>query len=142
MTALTISQLARAGGVGVETVRFYQRRGLIADPRPGTFGGAPGRRHYGDGDVQQLRFIRQAQVAGFSLVEIAELMALDVASDRTRARQLAQARIADIDNRIAALKTARAHLSALADACARSEEGDCPIIAAFQRDNEPVGRRT
>lgn len=130
MTALTISQLARAGGVGVETVRFYQRRGLIDDPRPGSLGGAPGRRHYGKDDVDRLRFIRQAKVAGFSLAEIAELHALDRSTDRARARAMATARIADIDRRIAELGDARAKLAGLARSCARGEGDDCPIIAA------------
>ncbi len=130
MTALTISQLARSAGVGVETVRFYQRRGLINDPRPRLRSGT-GRRHYGGEDVERLRFIRQAQVAGFSLAEIAELMELDAGSDRARARELARARIADIDTRIAALTEARSRLDALAGACARGEGDGCPIIAAF-----------
>lgn len=126
---LTISELARAGGVGVETVRFYQRKGLLADPRPSQRA-VTGRRHYGDEDVRRLRAIREAQVGGFTLAEIAELLVLDAATDRARARAMAEARVADIDRRIAALSAARERLSGLARACAESGDADCPIIAA------------
>ena len=126
--ALTISELARAGGVGVETVRYYQRRGLLHDPRPGTIRGG-GRRHYSDEDLRKLRFIRSAQRAGFSLAEIAAL----VAPERTRAeaRQLARARIARLDLQIAELEAARGWLGELARECAKGGTGPCPIIAAF-----------
>lgn len=123
----TIGELAAAGGVGVETVRYYQRRGLMeTPPRDG------GVRRYGAGDIRRLRFIRQAQAAGFSLDEIAELIALDASRDRPRARELARARIAALDVRIAKLTAARSALERLADDCGASEEGPCPIIAAFE----------
>ena len=81
MTSLTIGSLAKAGGVGVETVRFYQRRGLIAEPeRPDR----KGVRRYGADDIRQLRFIRMAQKAGFTLTEIRELLVLDATEDRVR----------------------------------------------------------
>jgi len=127
--ALTISELARAGGVGVETVRFYQRKGLLADPKPGGRGG--GRRHYGNDDVRRLRSIREAQTGGFSLAEIDELLSLDATCEREQARALAETRIAEIDRRIAALSAARARLAKLAKACARGEGDGCPIIVAF-----------
>lgn len=129
--ALTISQLARSAGVGVETVRFYQRRGLLADPRPSQVPGAVGRRHYGEADTQRLRFIRRAQAAGFTLAEIAELLDLDRSDDRARARIMAQARIAALDEEIARLEAARASLGKLARACAKGGAGPCPILAAF-----------
>ena len=72
MAAMSISQLARSAGVGVETVRYYQRRGLLADPRPQKTG-VSGIRHYGPDEVRRLRFVRSAQAAGFTLEEIAEL---------------------------------------------------------------------
>ena len=87
--ALTISELARSAGVGVETVRFYQRKGLIFDPKPASTAGAPGRRHYGEEEERRLRFIRSAQRAGFTLEEIAELLELDRSNDRSRARAMA-----------------------------------------------------
>lgn len=130
--ALTISQLAKSAGVGVETVRFYQRRGLLPDPRPARFGGAPGRRHYGPDEERRLRFIRAAQRAGFTLDEISELLALDRTGDRARARELANARIADLDARIAELEAARRSLGKLARECASGDTGPCPIIEAFE----------
>ena len=125
----TIGGLAAAGGVGVETVRYYQRRGLMETPPR-----AGGIRRYGAGDVRRLRFIRQAQAAGFSLDEIAELIALDAGRDRPRARDLARARIAALDVKIADLAAARSSLEKLARDCAASDEGPCPIIAAFEVD--------
>ncbi|HEY0115372.1 MAG TPA: MerR family transcriptional regulator, partial [Allosphingosinicella sp.] len=85
--SLAIGKLASAGGVGVETIRFYQRKGLMEQP---TRAGAI--RRYGHEDVRRLRFIRQAQTAGFTLQEIRELLELDAADDRSRARELAEAR--------------------------------------------------
>jgi len=129
--AMTISELARAGGVGVETVRFYQRRGLLADPRPARHGGAPGRRHYGDDEVRRLRFVRSAQRAGFTLDEIARLLELDRMNDRPAARGMARERIAALDARIAELEMARNALAKLAKACAGGADGPCPILEAF-----------
>jgi len=84
---LTIGKLAEAGGVGVETIRYYQRRGLLAEPERGYHGGV---RRYGAQDVRRLRFIRSAQAAGFTLEQIGELLALDARDDRPRARALAR----------------------------------------------------
>jgi MerR family mercuric resistance operon transcriptional regulator len=129
----TIAGLARAGGVGVETVRYYQRRGLLDTPeRPGGGGLSGGVRRYGDDDVRRLRFIRAAQAAGFTLEQIGELLALDAGEDRARARELARARLASLDAKIAELETARAALWRLAGACASSDTGPCPIIASFE----------
>jgi MerR family mercuric resistance operon transcriptional regulator len=123
----TIGGLARAGGVGVETVRYYQRRGLM--PTPAAGGGV---RRYAAADLRRLRFIRAAQAAGFTLEEIGDLLALDAADDRPRARELAKDRIAALDERIAELQIARNALSRLADACARGGSGPCPILSAFE----------
>ncbi|WP_150292298.1 MerR family transcriptional regulator [Sphingobium estronivorans] len=131
--AMTISGLARAGGVGIETVRFYQRRGLLDRPdRPESGGISGGVRRYADEDVRRLRFIRSAQAAGFTLEQIGELLRLDAGQDRTRARELAAERLAALDLKIAELQTARDSLRRLASACHASEEGPCPIIAAFE----------
>jgi MerR family transcriptional regulator, mercuric resistance operon regulatory protein len=125
----TIGGLAKASGVGVETVRYYQRRGLLPEPaRP------PGEvRRYGEADVKRLRFIRSAQAAGFTLREIGELLALDASDDRARARELAQARVAAIDEKIEELREARDALAALATDCAKKRGGPCPILKAFDR---------
>ncbi|MBT0671751.1 MerR family transcriptional regulator [Novosphingobium profundi] len=127
METVTIGKLAAKGGVGVETVRYYQRRGLLAEPQRDA-----GIRRYGDDDLRRLRFIRSAQAAGFTLEEIGELLDLDAVDDRIRARQLAKARIAAIDAKIAEMQSARAALAKLASECANSSVGACPIIAAFE----------
>ena len=124
---MRISDLARAAGVGVETVRFYQRKGLLEVPR----GTARAGRHYGADDARRLRYIRQAQTAGFTLSEIAELIDLDRSDDRPRAREMARERIAALDARIAELTEARASLAKLAADCAKGGAGPCPILAAF-----------
>jgi len=125
----TIGALAKAAGVGVETVRYYQRRGLLSQPaRP------PGEvRRYGEGDLKRLKFIRSAQAAGFTLNEIGELIALDASDDRVRARELAQARVGAIDEKIAELREARDALAGLAANCAKKRGGPCPILKAFDR---------
>jgi len=133
MKARTIAVLAREGGVGVETVRFYQRRGLLPTPERWTNDGIGGGvRHYGEEDIRRLRFIRSAQTAGFTLEQIRELLSLDAGEDRARARELAAERLAALDRTIADLQEARAALRRLAGACAAAGNGPCPIIAAFQ----------
>lgn len=132
----TIAGLARAGGVGVETVRYYQRRGLIETPeRPGGGGASGGIRRYGSAAIRRLRFIRSAQAAGFTLDQIADLLDLDASEDRTRVYALARERIAALDAKIADLMAARAALHHLAQECQASPTGPCPIIAAFERGN-------
>ncbi len=123
----TIGGLAKAAGVGVETVRYYQRRGLLPEPvRPrGEV------RRYGEDELRRLRFIRSAQAAGFTLAEIAELLELSASDDRARARELAGARVAALDDKIAELRRAREALAALAADCAGNRRGPCPILAAF-----------
>jgi MerR family transcriptional regulator, mercuric resistance operon regulatory protein len=123
----SIGGLARSAGVGVETVRYYQRRGLLPEPpRP------PGEiRRYGDQDLRRLRFIRRAQAAGFTLEQIGELLALDRTGDRARVRELATNRLAALDERIAELEQSRAALERLRSTCAAGSKGPCPIIEAF-----------
>lgn len=129
----TIAGLAREGGVGVETIRYYQRRGLMPLPErvPGP-GGAGGIRRYGEADVRRLRFIRSAQEAGFTLEQIGELLALDATDDRARVRELAQTRIAALDAQIAGLQKARGALAHLARECGSGGEGPCPILMSFE----------
>jgi len=125
--SMTISALARSSGVGVETVRYYQRRGLLATPERGE-----GIRRYNAADARRLDFIRGAQRAGFTLEQIGELLHLDAGLDRARARDLASERIAALDAKIAEMQAARAALERLARQCHASDEGPCPIIAAFE----------
>ena len=129
---MTIAGLAKAGGVGVETVRYYQRRGLLDEPPRGGDGRGAIRR-YGEADARRLRFIRTAQNAGFTLEEIRELLDLDARDDRARVRELAKHRLAALDLKMAELEAARASLKRLVDSCSVSDAGPCPIIVAFER---------
>ena len=122
---MKIGDLAREGGVSVETIRFYQRRGLLAEPPRGE-----GVRRYTESDLERLRSIRAAQTAGFTLDEIGTLLGLDH-DDRAAVRSLAVARIAAIDEKIAILKTMRAALTGLVKECAQGGDGPCPILGAF-----------
>ena len=124
--SLSIGQLAAGGNVGVETIRFYQRKGLLETPTRES-----GIRRYGSEDVRRLRFIRQAQTAGFTLEEIKELLELDAGQDRSRARELARSRIEVLDAKIAELGRARDALQRLATQCAGGGKGPCPILASF-----------
>jgi MerR family mercuric resistance operon transcriptional regulator len=132
MTDVTIAGLARAGGVGVETIRYYQRRGLLRLPVRGA-----GIRRYDGEDLRRLRFVRAAQAAGFTLDQIAELLALDATEDRARARELARDRIAALDARIAELKAARDALARLERDCRGGAAGPCPILQAFDTAGHP-----
>jgi MerR family mercuric resistance operon transcriptional regulator len=123
---LTIGQFAVAGDVGVETVRFYQRKGLLPQPTREN-----GIRRYGSDDVRRLRFIRQAQAAGFTLHEIQELLDLDVSDDMARARELARARVEALDAKISEMMVARDALKRLAKECGEGTKGPCPILSSF-----------
>ena len=112
----TIGAAARQAGIGVETIRFYERRGLVSQPgKPA----ASGARHYPLETVARLRFIRQAQQLGFSLRQIADLLALRAAPDADSAevRIAAQARLAEIERKMAQLREMRAALRTLLAAC-------------------------
>ncbi len=133
MANMTIAGLAREGDVGVETVRYYQRRGLLDIPERPSGGGSGGSvRRYGTDDVHRLRFIRSAQGAGFTLEQIGELLALDATDDRAKVRKLAMERIAALDARIEELTRVRASLRRLAQECGSGSEGPCPILTAFE----------
>jgi MerR family mercuric resistance operon transcriptional regulator len=123
---LTIAKFAEAGNVGVETVRFYQRKGLLNLPSR-----EAGMRRYDDKDLRRLLFIRKAQAAGFTLEEIRELLDLDLCSNRQRAHQLATSRIEALDKKIAELQHARDVLVRLATRCSEGGSGPCPILESF-----------
>lgn len=125
---LTIARLARAADVGVETIRFYQRRGLMPVPRAAD----SAYRHYDEGHLKRLRFIRRAQAAGFTLDEIGELLRLDAGHDRPRVRELARDRLSSLEAKLAELEAARNGLRRLLYACEGSDRGPCPILEAFE----------
>ena len=134
MVSLTIGQLARRAGVGVETVRFYEREGLISEPprRPS------GYRDYPLEAVSRIVFIRRAKKLGFSLKEISELLGLRVRPRRNCAqvKQNADAKIDDIDAKIAALRRMRRALTNLTKACEeRTTTTECPILASLEKSN-------
>lgn len=132
MDVLTRGQVARRSGVGAETVRFYERRGLIEKP-PRT---ASGYRQFPQEVVPRIRFIKRAQQLGFSLREIKELLALRVDSRTTCAevRQRTQTKIADIEERIRELQRMKRALVRLVAACQRGggPVSQCPILESLQ----------
>jgi Cu(I)-responsive transcriptional regulator len=126
MLGLTIGKLARQSGVGIDTVRFYERAGLL----PKAQRTASGYRLYAAGDADRLRFIRRAKALGFSLEEIAELLQLNAGrGTRANVRKLAQRRLADLSRKIEEMTAIRDALSSLVKRC--SGDGPvsgCPII--------------
>jgi len=126
---LTIGVLADAAGVNVETIRFYQRKGLMQEPdRP--LGGI---RRYGGPDLARVRFIKSAQRLGFSLDEIADLLKLEDGSHCTEAREQAERKLADVRDRLADLRRIEVALQGLVvRCCATSGHWTCPLVAALQ----------
>ena len=134
MGNMTIGQMARSAGASVETIRFYEREGLLEHPARS----ASGYRKYAPEAVARLRMIRQAKELGFSLNEIKELLALRVAPGKSCSdvRARTERKIADIDQRIAALKRMKAALARLAAACAgRGPTSECPILEALESES-------
>jgi Hg(II)-responsive transcriptional regulator len=134
-TVLSTSTLAARAGVNLQTVRYYERRGLLPEP-PRT---AAGYRRYGPDALVRLRFIRRAQELGFSLDEIEELLALRVDPNASRAdvRRRAEVRIADVRDRIRDLQRMLAVLEALHAAChGDGPAQDCPILHALEDPDE------
>lgn len=132
MESLTIGQLAKHAGVGVETVRFYEREGLIPEPPRRR----SGYRDYPQGTVDRILFIRRAKELGFTLKEISELLELRVRPRRSCAqvKQSADAKIAGIDGKIAALRRIRRALKDLTKACEeRAPTTECPILASLSK---------
>lgn len=123
---LSIGKFAEAREVGVETVRFYQRKGLLETPAP-----EGGIRRYGAEDLRRLRFIRKAKAAGFGLEEIRELIALDASQDRRRVHELTVSSIEALDAEIRILREARKSLQYLATQCNEGTPGPCPILKSF-----------
>lgn len=125
---LTIAGVARGAGVGVETVRYYERRGLVQQPaRP--LGMV---RRYGEAHVNRIRFIKRAQELGFTLDEIDTLLALEDGTDRRNIRRIATQRLDEIRRRIADLRRMERALAHLLHACETDAVAPrCPIIGAI-----------
>lgn len=125
---LTIGAFAKAAGVNVETIRFYQRKGLLFEPdRP-----CGSVRRYGQADVARVKFVKSAQRLGFSLDEVGQLLKLEDGTHCSEAAELAALRLADVRVRLADLKRMKAALSKLVDKCnAHPGNVSCPLIAAL-----------
>ena len=128
MTSLGIGTLAKRAGVRIDTVRYYERSGLLVPE--GRL--ESGYRRYSEAELTRLRFIRRAQVLGFSLKEIGELLALSKTRNVARVKRAAELKLADVEERIAALVRMRDALSTLVSTCpGHGEPADCPILKAL-----------
>lgn len=135
MTTFRISQVAKSAGVGVETVRFYERRGLLDEP-PRT---ASGYRAYPIGSVERLRFIRRAQGLGFSLAEIRQLLILYPESRNACGSVQAQVeeKLAEVETKIRNLRRVKSALTTLAAACRTNQPlATCPLLRALGESEE------
>ena len=126
---LSIGVFAKAAGVNVETIRFYQRKGLLPEPdKP--YGSI---RRYGEADVTRVRFVKSAQRLGFSLDEVAELLRLEDGTHCEEASTLAEHKLKDIREKMADLTRMESVLSELVCAChARKGNVTCPLVTALQ----------
>ncbi len=134
MKALTIGRLAKEAGVNLETVRYYERRGLLSKPPRS----ASGYRLFPVEAARRLRFIRRAQELGFSLEEIRELLSLRVSETAKNAqvRRKAEAKIADIDSKIKCLDSMKKTLRKLTNACEGcGPVARCPILESLDKEN-------
>ena len=138
MQPLTIGRVAKAAGVGVETIRFYEREGLIAEPPRRR----SGYRQYPSDTVRRVRFIRRAKDLGFTLRQISELLALRVEPNRTCAevREMARSKVQDIEAKIAELEKVKAALERLSLSCrGRGPTSECPILDALDVEEDRNG---
>lgn len=133
--ALTIGLLARRAGVGVETVRFYEREGVLSPPHRRI----SGYREYDEGVVARLRFIRRSKQLGFTLKEIKELLSLrhDPQTPAADLKHQAEAKMADIEAKIQTLQNMKAALQTLTNACSgHGTVAECPVLQALDREDE------
>ena len=133
---LSIGKLAKLAGVRIDTVRYYERNGLLT---PSTRL-ASGYRRYGELELARLRFIRKAQKLGFSLKEIDSLLNLSARRNVAQVKRAAQTKLADVEARIADLQRVRDGLNLLVDACpGHGRASECPILRAL---SSPDGHET
>lgn len=128
MENLTIGALARAAAVNIETIRFYQRKGLVGEPdKP--YGSI---RRYGMDELERIRFIKSAQRLGFSLDEIAQLLKLEDGTRCEEAREQAEHKLMDVRAKLADLERIETVLATLvSQCCAATGRVQCPLIAAL-----------
>lgn len=133
----SIGALASAAAVNVETVRFYQRRGLLAEPLA-----PPGRvRQYGPTHVDRVRFIKAAQRLGFSLADVASLLVLDDGAQCAAARRLAERGLREVRDKLRDLRRMESALKSAVEVCA-STRGTlrCPLVDSLRRRDRVVVR--
>lgn len=127
---MRIGELASAAGVNIQTVRYYKRRGILAEPERTD----NGHRHYGEESIRLVRFVKRAQALGFSLDEITALLELrHTTAPRPRVQRLTAERITVIESKITQLEAMRAALSKLLASCRHGRPGACPIIEALEK---------
>ncbi len=134
---ITISQLAKRSAVSLETIRYYERQGLLLKPPRST----AGYRLFPLDDVRRVRFIRRAQELGFSLKEIKELLALRVTPGTTTAdvRKRAEAKITDIEEKVQTLRAMKKALTRLtATCCGDGSISECPILESLSVEKEKI----
>ena len=126
MTAMKIGEVAKRSGIGIETIRYYEREGLLLEPerRPS------GYRQYDESTVERLAYIRQAKELGFTLAEIRELLELSyAASNCEHIRQRAEVKITDIEAKIRSLQQMKRSLGKIMERCrAKNATDDCPLV--------------
>jgi MerR family copper efflux transcriptional regulator len=140
-TPLKTGELARRAGVNVETLRFYERKGLLPEPPRR----ASGYREYNEADVRRVRFIRRAQGLGFTLAEVRNLLALRVERGTTAddVKHRAKRKIADVRRKIAELAAIERALVGLTASCnGKGPTGDCPILHHMEGDEWHARDRT
>jgi MerR family copper efflux transcriptional regulator len=133
MTTMTIGRLAKQAGINIDTIRYYERNGLIPEP----VRRASGYREYEPADLKRLRFIMRAKDLGFSLAEIRELLALSAGRDVRGVKRRAEEHLDQVEHKIKELQRVRRGLRALIEAC--PGHGDlerCPIVAALSGEGE------
>lgn len=137
MKGLTIGQVAKKAQVNIETIRYYERQGLIPSPPRRE----SGYRQYPDGTVARVQFIKRAQDLGFSLKEISELLSLQVGPDATcgDVKKMADGKLVEIEGKIHSLERMKAALTRLVQTCEESRQAEeCPILWAFSNDKKEV----
>jgi MerR family copper efflux transcriptional regulator len=129
---MTIGRLAKQAGVNIDTIRYYERNGLIPEP----VRRASGYREYDVADVRRLRFILRAKELGFTLAEIGELLSLSADRDVRGVKRRAVERLNQVEHKIGELQRVREGLKTLIDACpGRGDLEHCPIVAALSGEH-------
>ena len=132
MSTLSIGQFAKRAGVAIDTVRYYERDGLLSPS-----GRLPsGYRRYGETELKRLRFIRRAKALGFSLADIHVLLSLSSERSVAKVKRAAETKLADVESRIGELQRVRTGLKTLITACpGHGDPAECPILAALSEES-------